>query len=85
MSVRHPPHFDCREFFARLEDYVDRELSADDIRRIEEHLAICEPCTREYRFEYRLLCALKAKLRCVNAPDGLMERIRHAIAENRPT
>jgi anti-sigma factor (TIGR02949 family) len=83
MSVDRPTHFDCRETFARLEDYLDRELSADDIHCIEEHLAICEACTREYQFENRILCALKAKLRCVKAPEGLLERIRKSIDQIR--
>ena len=83
MSVNRPTRFDCQETFARLEDYLDRELSPDDLRCIEDHLAICEVCAREYQFEHGLLCALKAKLRCVKAPEGLLERIRNAINQTR--
>lgn len=85
MSVNRPSRFDCQETFARLEDYLDRELSADDISCIEEHLAVCEVCTREYKFEYGVLCALKEKLRCVKAPEGLLEKIRRAIEQQKRT
>ena len=33
-----PSHFDCRATFEKLEDYLDRELSLEDIRCIEAHL-----------------------------------------------
>ncbi|HEX9894508.1 MAG TPA: zf-HC2 domain-containing protein [Gemmatimonadales bacterium] len=78
-----PTHFDCRAAFARLEDYLDRELSAGDVRCIEEHLALCEVCAREFKFEAGILCALKQKLRCVSAPPDLLDRIRTAIERSR--
>lgn len=35
---------ECRELFARLSAYLDGELSAEERRRIEEHLCDCPPC-----------------------------------------
>ncbi len=46
-----PDRLTCEEVFARLDDYVDRELSAEEARLVEEHCAVCDVCAREYRFE----------------------------------
>ena len=41
----HPPdRFTCEEIFARLDDYLDRELSADEMRMVKEHLETCAAC-----------------------------------------
>ena len=30
----------CEEAFRRLDDYLDRELSPDEMRQVEEHLSL---------------------------------------------
>jgi anti-sigma factor RsiW len=35
----------CHEVIEIITDYLDGALSADDRRRVEEHLAICDGCT----------------------------------------
>lgn len=81
--MNQPSRFDCAQAFARLEDYLDRELTPEEIRRIEEHLALCEVCAREFQFEAGILCALKEKLRRIAAPPDLVERIRQTIQQSR--
>jgi anti-sigma factor RsiW len=34
----------CRELVELVTDYVEGALPSDDVRRFEEHLAICEGC-----------------------------------------
>jgi anti-sigma factor (TIGR02949 family) len=65
----------CEEAFRRLDDYLDRRLSADEMRQIEEHLQICDACTREFAFEASVLEGVKNKLRHVAAPSDLLARI----------
>jgi anti-sigma factor (TIGR02949 family) len=65
----------CEEAFRRLDDYLDRELSAHEIRLIEEHLQICDWCTREFNFEGSVLHGLKRKLRQIDAPPDLVSRV----------
>jgi anti-sigma factor (TIGR02949 family) len=72
--------FTCREAFERLEDYVDRELVPEDLGRVEEHLKVCEMCAHEFHFEARVLEAIREKLRRVEVPAGLRERIAKLIA-----
>ncbi len=65
----------CEEAFRRLDDYLDRRLSADEMRKIEEHLHICDACTREFAFEASVLDGVKHKLRHLAAPPDLLTRI----------
>jgi anti-sigma factor (TIGR02949 family) len=73
--TRVPGPLDCEETFLRLDDYLDRELDAAERRRVEEHLAACEVCTAEYRFEATVLEALRDRLRRVRLPDAVRERL----------
>jgi anti-sigma factor RsiW len=38
--------FPCNEFVEVVTDYLDGAMSADDTRRLEEHLAVCPGCQR---------------------------------------
>jgi anti-sigma factor (TIGR02949 family) len=70
----------CEEAFRRLDDFLDRRLSAEDTRLIEEHLQICDACTREFAFEASVLVGIRRKLERVAAPPDLLARIAERIA-----
>jgi len=42
---------------------------------VEQHLAECEVCAREHRFENAFIVDVRSKLRRIRAPDDLLERI----------
>lgn len=44
----------CEEARVLLMGYIDKELSGSDIRRVEDHLAVCVQCRREERGFRRL-------------------------------
>lgn len=67
--------YSCEEVFRRLDDYVDRELSPDEIDRVEEHLATCAECAGEARFESELVRELKAKLGRLRVPSVAIAEI----------
>lgn len=71
----------CEEVFRRLDDYLDRELSDQEIQRLEEHLNVCEACLKEYEFEKAVLHNVKSKVRTLQVPSGLMSRISSTIRE----
>lgn len=80
-SNMHPPdRFTCEEVFARLDDYLDRELTAEEMRLVREHLATCAACASEYRFEAGVLEGVREKLRRLAVPADLMARISARIA-----
>jgi len=75
--------FTCEEAFRRIDDYLDRELSAEEMRLVEEHLEICAACTREFNFEASVLRQVHAKLERVALPSDLLGRILSQIDEER--
>jgi anti-sigma factor (TIGR02949 family) len=65
----------CEEAFRRLDEYLDRRLTPEELRLIEEHLEVCAWCTREFGFEASVLYGVKRKLRQLEAPPDLVARI----------
>jgi anti-sigma factor (TIGR02949 family) len=52
---------DCDDAISQLYLYLDGELDADVIARIEEHLQRCSPCLEAYDFEAELRRVISAK------------------------
>jgi anti-sigma factor (TIGR02949 family) len=65
----------CEEAFRRLDDFLDRRLGPEETRLVEEHLQICDACTREFTFEASVLNGVKQKLRHLEAPADLLARV----------
>ncbi|HEX9754325.1 MAG TPA: zf-HC2 domain-containing protein [Gemmatimonadales bacterium] len=73
----------CHETFERLADYVDRELSPEDMRRVQDHLDQCAVCAREFRFEAAVLEMVREKICRIHMPPDLVARITQALARER--
>ncbi|HEU4565237.1 MAG TPA: zf-HC2 domain-containing protein [Gemmatimonadaceae bacterium] len=67
--------FTCEEAFRRLDDFLDRELSAAEMALVHEHLEICAGCAREFNFERSVLSGVRAKLRQIDVPVALQARV----------
>jgi len=72
--------YTCDEAFERLNDFLDRELSAEEMALVRQHLETCADCTREFAFESSVLDTLKSKLRRIDLPQSLIEKIRAALS-----
>ncbi len=70
----------CEETFRRLDDYLDRELPDMEMEQVREHLATCEWCAHEYRFEATLLEAVRTKINRIAVPSDLMGRISASLS-----
>jgi anti-sigma factor (TIGR02949 family) len=70
----------CEEVFRRLDDYLDRELTPEELQRVREHLTTCELCAKEYQFEERILTGLRERLRRISAPSDLAQKVAKALA-----
>jgi anti-sigma factor (TIGR02949 family) len=70
-----PGRFSCDEVLRRLDDFVDRALRAEEIQRVEDHLADCPACAEATRFERALIAGIRARLRRIALPPGLREAI----------
>lgn len=66
----------CREMVTRLDDYVDRQLPPEELRRVEAHLAACVMCAAEFRFEKGILDAIRERLHRIALPPDLLASIR---------
>lgn len=65
----------CEEAFRRLNDYLDRRLTPEETRIVEEHLEVCAWCAREFNFETSVLHGIRRKLRQLEGPSDLVSRI----------
>jgi anti-sigma factor (TIGR02949 family) len=75
--------YTCEEAFRRLDDYLDHELSAQEMELIREHLEICAGCAREFNFEASVLKGVGQKLRQIDVPDTLQVEILDALKKAR--
>jgi anti-sigma factor (TIGR02949 family) len=73
--MTHLNRYTCEEAFRRLDDYLDRELSAEEMTLVHEHLEICAGCAREFNFEASVLHGVREKLQQIELPDSLQARI----------
>ncbi len=69
----HKHRSNCKEVFAALSDYLDRELTAEDYEEIERHVEHCPPCIE---FLESLKRSVKLCKNCAPAetPPPLTER-----------
>ena len=67
----------CKYFRSLADQYIEGELTAEQMHELEAHLAECEECRREFDE----LKALKDAIRSTRAelPEGLHERIMSAV------
>ncbi len=69
--MSHEPCDRCEEL---LQGYLDRQLTATEVRQAEAHLDGCEYCRRRYKFESQL--RMYVRLSAVERmPPGLMEKL----------
>jgi anti-sigma factor (TIGR02949 family) len=71
----------CHEAEQRLQAYVDRALTPDEVAGIEAHLALCPPCARCYKLETQM----RENMRRIGGeepcPESLKVRLRNLCAE----
>lgn len=77
--MSHVDRYTCEEALRRLDDYLDRELSAEEMTLVREHLETCAACASEFTFEARVLGEVREKLRRIVAPAELRERLRRLL------
>jgi mycothiol system anti-sigma-R factor len=70
---------DCHEVLDRVYEYVDGEMTAEDVAWIREHLATCEECLTEYHLDVALKALVRRCCGCDSAPEDLRQRILDRI------
>ncbi len=74
-----PTPLACAQVVARLDDFVDRELSALEMQLVREHLEVCDHCARAHRFEAMVVRSIKQRLRRIEIPAELRARLLAAL------
>jgi predicted anti-sigma-YlaC factor YlaD len=63
----------CEDYKDLMMGYLDEELSAEQIRRFEEHLTACKQCTVQLQ-EFRQLKAITDQMTLVEPEDRLWQQ-----------
>jgi len=71
----------CEQAFSRIDDFLDRELSAEEMKLVQEHLDTCAACSTEFKFEATLIQGVRDKLRRIAVPPDLLSRISRTLAD----
>jgi anti-sigma factor (TIGR02949 family) len=71
----------CEEAFSRIDDFLDRELSPDEMRLVQEHLDVCAACSTEFKFEAAVIEGVRDKLRRIAVPPDLLNRISRRLSD----
>jgi predicted anti-sigma-YlaC factor YlaD len=75
--------YTCQETFRRLDDYLDRELTLQEVQLVREHLDVCAICASEYAFEASALRQLRDKLQRITPPPDLLAKVSRALERAR--
>jgi anti-sigma factor (TIGR02949 family) len=67
--------YSCEQVFQRLDDFLDRELTDDEMRLVKVHLDTCKQCAAEHRFEHAVLEGVRSKLTRIDLPEDLLARV----------
>lgn len=73
----------CVETTARLHLYIDRELNAEEVEIVQQHLTGCPSCECRFHFDMRLKRLLHERCTIEKAPARLREAVLR-LARRRP-
>lgn len=68
-------HSKCNEMLARLQTFLDRELTECEVHTVRGHLDRCPPCKQVFRFEEHLRRLVKVRCMADMCPQSLREQI----------
>lgn len=66
---------DCIEIAARLHLYIDRELSADELTMVQQHLASCPQCECRFHVDMSIKRLIHERCTMQTAPAHLREAV----------
>jgi mycothiol system anti-sigma-R factor len=68
-------HPKCYEALARLQTFLDRELTECEVDTVRVHLDRCPPCKEVFRFEEHLRRLVKVRCMGEICPQSLRDQI----------
>lgn len=81
MSDRHPSSEACGHALRQMDLYLDRELSAEAVQPLHEHLAGCPACAAELRTREQMRLRLRQAVHNAVVPASLEFRVREQMRQ----
>ena len=78
-GAQHAGHSDCSEVLHHIYEYLDGEMSPDDVRRVASHLAECRPCLAEHDLDAAVKQVVKRSCADQPAPASLRMQVVQRI------
>ena len=66
----------CKGAIDRLYQYIDRELTDEELLVVQRHLEHCPPCLDVFRFEENVLTFVGNRCRETTAPTSLRDKVQ---------
>jgi mycothiol system anti-sigma-R factor len=73
----------CGDCETQLNAFVDRELTADELRQVQAHLDDCPPCLQMFELQAGLKRLVRKECCQDEAPDRLRAWVRKLSTEER--
>ncbi len=75
----HQGHSDCSEVLHHIYEYLDGEMSPEDVKRVATHLAECRPCLAEHDLDAAVKAVVKRSCTDQAAPASLRMQVVERI------
>lgn len=72
-------HLKCEDVFQHLNDFIDRELSLDDMEKVSVHLEQCIQCAEQVACEASALRQIRIALQRIRLPRDVKLAITTAL------
>ena len=69
----------CRDCIQKLDLYLDRELSEEELDEVKHHLAECPPCEDRYQLQAHMKRLIKVCCDQGTAPPHLRQKLREIL------
>jgi RNA polymerase sigma-70 factor (ECF subfamily) len=70
---------ECEHAFRRLDDYLDRELTAAEMAKVRDHLEVCAMCSSEFAFEASLVADVRQKIQRIDVPADFRQQVSRRL------
>ncbi|MDP9396526.1 MAG: mycothiol system anti-sigma-R factor [Actinomycetota bacterium] len=81
MSCGKPHKMPCLDVLRRVYEYLDGEVTREDLGKIRAHLDECAPCLREYGLEDAVKTLVRRACTAESAPEDLRLRVLLRVRE----
>lgn len=75
----HQGHADCSEVLHHIYEYLDGEMSPEDVKRVATHLAECRPCLAEHDLDAAVKAVVKRSCAETETPAAVRMQVMQRL------